>query len=128
MNFYMNRIVDGTFEGAIERVTEALKTEGFGILTEIDVQKTMKAKLGKDFRNYRILGACNPQLAFRALSAEDKIGVMLPCNVIVQQLDDGRIDVAAIDPQAAMESVGNTALSEIAAVVREKLERVVVNF
>src|SRR5271167_4738880 len=124
----MNRIVDGTFEGAIERVTEALKTEGFGILTEIDVQKTMKAKLGKDFRNYRILGACNPQLAFRALSAEDKIGVMLPCNVIVQQLDDGRIDVAAIDPQAAMESVGNTALSEIAAVVREKLERVVVNF
>jgi uncharacterized protein (DUF302 family) len=128
MNFYMNRIVDGTFEGAIERVTEALKTEGFGILTEIDVQKTMKAKLGKDFRNYRILGACNPQLAFRALSAEDKIGVMLPCNVIVQQLDDGRIDVAAIDPQAAMESVGNAALSDIAAVVREKLERVVVNF
>lgn len=128
MNFYMNRIVDGTFEGAIERVTEALKTEGFGILTEIDVQKTMKAKLGKDLRNYRILGACNPQLAFRALSAEDKIGVMLPCNVIVQQLDDGRIDVAAIDPQAAMESVGNTTLSEIAAVVREKLERVVVNF
>ena len=128
MNFYMNRIVDGTFEGAIERVTEALKTEGFGILTEIDVQKTMKAKLGKDFRNYRILGACNPQLAFRALSAEDKIGVMLPCNVIVQQLDDGRIDVAAIDPQAAMENVGNTALSEIAVAVREKLERVVVNF
>jgi uncharacterized protein (DUF302 family) len=88
----------------------------------------MKAKLGKDFRNYRILGACNPQLAFRALSAEDKIGVMLPCNVIVQQLDDGRIDVAAIDPQTAMQSVGNAALSEIAAVVREKLERVVANF
>jgi len=88
----------------------------------------MKAKLDRDFRNYRILGACNPQLAFRALSVEDKIGVMLPCNVIVQQLEDGRIDVAAIDPQAAMEGVGNAALSEIAAVVREKLERVVGNF
>jgi uncharacterized protein (DUF302 family) len=128
MNLFMNRIVDGTFDGAIERVTEALKAEGFGILTEIDVRKTMKAKLDKDFRNYRILGACNPQLAFRALSVEDKIGVMLPCNVIVQQLDDGRIDVAAIDPEAAMEGVGNAALSEIAAVVREKLERVVANF
>jgi uncharacterized protein (DUF302 family) len=125
MKFYMNRIIDGTFESAIDHVTEALKAEGFGVLTDIDVQKTMKAKLGKDFRSYRILGACNPQLAFQALTVEDKIGAMLPCNVVVQQLDDGRIEVAAIDPEASMRSVGNADLSAVAAIVREKVGRVV---
>jgi uncharacterized protein (DUF302 family) len=125
MTYYIARQVNGTFEAAIARVTEALKVEGFGVLTEIDVAKTLKTKLDKEFRPYRILGACNPSLAFQALSAEDKVGVMLPCNVIVQTLADGRIEVAAIDPTAAMEAIGNPALTPIAATVREKLQRAI---
>ena len=125
MTYYIARQVEGTFDEAIVRVTEALKAEGFGVLTEIDVAKTLKTKLDKDFRPYRILGACNPSLAFQALSAEDKVGVMLPCNVIVQALADGRIEVAAIDPAAAMEAIGNPALTPIAATVREKLQRAI---
>ncbi len=125
MKFYINRNFGGSFDSAVSRVTEALKAEGFGILTDIDVRQTMKMKIGVDFRPYRILGACNPQLAYQALTTEDKIGVMLPCSVIIQQHDDGRVEVAAIDPAAAMRSVGNPDLSEIAALVREKLDHVV---
>jgi uncharacterized protein (DUF302 family) len=125
MTFHISRQLDAGFDETIVRVTEALKTEGFGILTQVDVTTTMKAKLDKDFRPYRILGACNPALAFEALSAEPRIGVMLPCNVVVQQHADGRIEISAIDPGAAMQAVGNAALDKVAATVREKLERVV---
>jgi len=127
MKYCISRYVEGGFDATIARVTEVLKVEGFGVLTQIDVTQTLKTKIDKDFRPYRILGACNPSLAFQALSAEDKIGVMLPCNVIVQQHADGRVEVAAIDPAAAMQSVGNPALTDVAATVRDKLERVIAN-
>jgi uncharacterized protein (DUF302 family) len=113
-----------SFDDALVRVTDALSDEGFGILTDIDVKATMKKKLDLDFRDYRILGACNPPLAHRALSAEDKIGTMLPCNVIVQAVDGG-IEIAAIDPSVAMASVDNPALAPLAADVRAKLQRVI---
>lgn len=124
MTYYIAKTVSGDFDAVIERVTEALKKEGFGVLTEIDVSATMKKKLGADFRPYRILGACNPQMAFRALTAEDKIGVMLPCNVIVQKTDDG-VEVAAVDPIASMQAVKNEDLADIAGTVKEALARVV---
>lgn len=113
-----------SFDDAVARVTDALSDEGFGILTDIDVKATMKKKLDLDFREYRILGACNPPLAHRALSAEDKIGAMLPCNVIVQAVD-GAVEIAAIDPSVAMASVDNPALAPLAAEVRAKLQRVI---
>ena len=110
---------------SLERVTEELKKEGFGVLTEIDVQDTLKKKLDVSFRKYRILGACNPPFAHKALQTEDKVGLMLPCNVIVQETADGRTEVAAIDPAAAMQAVGKAELQPIAAEVRSKLDRVV---
>ena len=124
MTYYIAKTVSGDFDTVIARVTESLKKEGFGILTDIDVATTMKKKLDVDFRSYRILGACNPKLAHHALSVEDKIGVMLPCNVIVQKTDKG-VEVAAVDPVASLGRVGNPALDEAAKTVREKLARVV---
>ena len=114
-----------TYYIAVNRVTEALKAEGFGVLTEIDVKATLRKKLDVDFRPYLILGACNPSLAHRALSAEDKIGTMLPCNVIVQEPKPGSIEVAAIDPVASMMAVDNPALKPLAETVREKLKAVI---
>jgi uncharacterized protein (DUF302 family) len=125
MAYYFNKIIDSSFEEAITKVTEALKAQGFGVLTEIDVKSTMKQKLDVDFRNYRILGACNPPFAYKALSVEDKIGTMLPCNVIVQELSDGKIEIAAIDPIASMSAVQNPALSDIAFEVQDRLKKVV---
>ncbi|MFI5011135.1 MAG: DUF302 domain-containing protein [Hyphomicrobiales bacterium] len=125
MTYYIARTVSGGFEENVAKVVAALKQEGFGVLTEIDVSSTLKQKLGIDFRKYRILGACNPALAHKALTAEDKIGVMLPCNVIVQEGAEGQVEIAAIDPMAAMDRVGNPALTEIARLVAEKLGRVV---
>ena len=125
MQYYIAKIVSGGFPAIVERVIEALKAEGFGVLTEIDVKATMKKKLDIDFRDYRILGACNPLLAHQALTADDKIGTMPPCNVIVQDLGGGRIEVAAIDPGISMEHVGNPTLSTIAESVTSKLKRVV---
>ena len=113
------------FQDAVARVTDALKVEGFGVLTDIDVQATMKAKLNSDVPAYRILGACNPSMAWQALQAEDRIGTMLPCNVIVQQRDNGDVEVAAVDPAASMQAVDNPALAGIAADVRESLKRVI---
>ncbi len=127
MSYYFNKTLNISFDDAITKVTEELKKEGFGILTEIDVKEAMKKKLDKDFRKYRILGACNPPFAYKALQAEDKIGTMLPCNVIVQETDDGNVEVAAIDPVASMQAVGNQALKEIALEVREKLKTVLTN-
>jgi uncharacterized protein (DUF302 family) len=125
MTYYFSKTITATMDDAIERIIAALKAEGFGVLTEIDIKATLKKKLGKDFRPYHILGACNPDLAFQALSAEDKIGTMLPCNVIVQDAGEGRIEVAAVDPAASMQAVGNPELGEIAKAVREKLKRVI---
>jgi len=125
MKYYFSKIIDEDFDQAILKVTESLKTEGFGILTEIDVQSTFKKKLNVDFRPYRILGACNAPFAFKALQAEDKIGTMLPCNVIVHQLKDGKVEVAAVDPMASMQAVENSTLSTVAANVRDKLKNVI---
>jgi uncharacterized protein (DUF302 family) len=127
MTYYVNRKIAAGFDDAVERVTRALQAEGFGILTDIDVGATLKKKLDVDFHNYRILGACNPPNAYKALQAEDKIGTMLPCNVIVQETPDGEVELAAIDPVASMQAVDNPALQEIAATIREQLKRAVQN-
>lgn len=123
MNYTFDRKIAGTFNDVVERTIAALKKEGFGVLTDIDVSATMKAKLGVEFRPYRILGACNPPLAHQALQAEDKIGAMLPCNVIVQEKANG-IEVSAVDPLAGMERIGNPELSGIAGEVAGKLKKV----
>jgi uncharacterized protein (DUF302 family) len=125
MNYYFSKTVHLPFDEAITRVTEELKKEGFGVLTEIDVKATLKKKLDVDFRNYRILGACNPPFAYQALLAEDKIGTMLPCNVIVQELAPGTVEIAAIDPIASMAAVDNPGLAQIGMQVRAKLQKVV---
>lgn len=125
MTYYIATSLDGSFEATIARVEAALKEEGFGVLTRIDVRETMKAKLDKDFRPYVILGACNPTLAYEALQLEDKVGTMLPCNVVVQQPSRGKIEVAAVDPVASMQAIDNPQLKEAAKAVREKLSRVI---
>ena len=125
MSYYFSKIVDNSFEEAIDKVTRELKEEGFGILTEIDVKETFKKKLDVDFRKYRILGACNPQMAHKAITAESKIGTMLPCNVIVQELENGRIEVSAVDPVASMTAIENDDLGNIAQEVRAKLQSVI---
>src|SRR6478672_2067259 len=107
MEYYFSKTVPGSFDDAIIKVTKALQAEGFGILTEIDVKAILKKKLNVDFYNYKILGACNPSFAHKALLAEDKIGTMLPCNVIVQERNAGQVEVSAIDPSASMQSVEN---------------------
>jgi len=125
MGYYMATLLEGTFETAVARVEAALKEQGFGVLTRIDVSETLKAKIGRDFRPYVILGACNPTLAYQALQLEDKVGTMLPCNVVVQQPSPGRIDVAAVDPVASMQAIDNQALKHVALAVREKLSRAI---
>ena len=125
MSYYFSKVLSVSFDEAVDRVTQKLKEQGFGVITEIDVTQTLKTKIGVDFRPYRILGACNPTLAHEALKLEDKVGTMLPCNVVVQELGPGRIEVAAIDPVASMAAIDNPALLEKAAVVREKLETVI---
>jgi uncharacterized protein (DUF302 family) len=127
MVYYFVKTVEMTFDETITKVTEELQKEGFGILTEIDVTAALKKKLGVDFRKYRILGACNPALAYKALQAEDKIGLMLPCNVVVQELADGKVEVAAIDPVASMQAVANADLIGTAGEVRAKLRLVIKN-
>ena len=125
MKYYFNKTMKGTFEEVIDKVTQGLKDEGFGILTEIDVKETLKKKLDVNFKKYRILGACNPPYAHKALQAEDKIGTMLPCNVIVQEIEDGVIEVAAVNPMASMQAVNNEILAEIASEITTKLENVI---
>jgi uncharacterized protein (DUF302 family) len=125
MSYYISKVLDKPFDETVEQVVAALGEEGFGVLTEIDVQATLKKKLDVDFRRYQILGACNPAFAYQALQAEPMIGAMLPCNVIVQETDDGRTDVAAVDPIASMQAVENPDLAGIAGEVRDKLQRVV---
>ncbi|HSP40244.1 MAG TPA: DUF302 domain-containing protein [Gillisia sp.] len=125
MSYYFSKTLDTSFDDAIDKVTKELKEEGFGILTEIDVKETFKKKLDIDFRKYRILGACNPQMAHKAISAESKIGTMLPCNVIVQEVENGKTEVSAVDPVASMTAVENDDLGSIAQEVRSKLQLVI---
>jgi uncharacterized protein (DUF302 family) len=127
MTYNNSKTVNCSYDEAIEKVTEELKKEGFGVLTEIDVKETLKKKLDVDFRKYKILGACNPPLAYKALQAEENIGVMLPCNVIVQEKSGGEVQVSAINPMVAMQSVGNKSLNEVAEQVSSKLQNVLKN-
>jgi uncharacterized protein (DUF302 family) len=127
VSYYFKKTLSIGFDQAIQRIIEELKKEGFGILTKIDVKETIKKKLNEDFRKYHILGACNPPFALNALKAEDKIGLMLPCNVIVQQISENEIEVAAIDPVSAMQGIENPTLGEIAKQVQAKLRSAVEN-
>jgi uncharacterized protein (DUF302 family) len=127
MAYYFSKTIRASFDEAVTRITEELKKEGFGILTEIDVKETLKKKLNVDFRKYRILGACNPPLAHQALELEDKIGTMLPCNVVVQETGQGQVEVAAIDPVASMQAVHNPKLGKVAEEVQGKLKKVIGN-
>jgi uncharacterized protein (DUF302 family) len=123
MSYYFAQTLHSSFDDAVAKITAALKEEGFGVITEIDVKETLKRKLDVDFRRYKILGACNPKLAHEALKLEDKVGTMLPCNVIVQELGSGQVEVAAIDPVASMQAIGNAELEKKAQVVRQKLQQ-----
>jgi len=125
MSYYFAKTIEMPFEDAVEHVTKALRAEGFGVLTDIDVKETLKKKLDVEFHDYRILGACNAPYAYRALQTEDKIGVMLPCSVIVQQKARGSVEVAAVNPVGAMEVVGNPDLAELGNEVARKLEGVI---
>jgi uncharacterized protein (DUF302 family) len=125
MAYYFSKTLPVDFAEGVRRATEALKLEGFGIITEIDVKETFQKKLGLAFRNYRILGACNPALAHEALALEDKVGTMLPCNVVVQETPGGAIEIAAIDPVASMAAIDNPRLKQAAEGVREKLQRAI---
>ncbi len=125
MSYYFSTRVNGDFNAVIEKVTAALKEEGFGVLTEIDVQATLKKKLDVDFRPYRILGACNPPFAHQALQAEPKVGTMLPCNVVVEEVEPGVCEVSAVDPLASMMAINNPELEGIARQVQEKLKKVI---
>ncbi|NIM57980.1 MAG: DUF302 domain-containing protein [Candidatus Aminicenantes bacterium] len=127
MSYYFSKKINESYEKTLEKVIESLKSEGFGILTEIDVKETLKNKLDVDFQKYKILGACNPPFAYEALKAENKIGTMLPCNVIVQEMSEGQMEVAAVDPVASMKAIDNPALLEIANQVQGKLKKVVMS-
>ena len=125
MSYYLNKMLDCPFAEAVERVTAALQRQGFGVLTDIDVKKTLQAKIGVEFHEYRILGACNPRLAYEALQLEDKIGTMLPCNVVVQDAGNRKTEVSAIDPVASMQAVDNPRLKEAAERVKVLLRKVI---
>lgn len=125
MSYYVSTKFNGSFDEAITKTTEELKKEGFGILTEIDFKETLKKKLDVDFKKYKILGACNPGFAHKALQAEDKIGTMLPCNVIVEEHEDGTVEVSAVNPLDSMQAVQNSSLGDIAGEVKSKLEKVI---
>ena len=128
MSYYFSKTIHSSFEDGVRLTRDALDAEGFGVITEIDIQRTLKVKIGVDFRPYLILGACNPTMAHQALEIEDKVGTMLPCNVIVQARSDGTVEVAAIDPVASMQAIGNVALTakaaEVAAKLRSALDRI----
>lgn len=125
MSYYISKTIESTFDEAIEHVTETLKKEGFGLISTINIHEKLKEKLDVDFKKYIILGACNPAFAYKALQLEDKIGVMLPCNVIVQEMDNGKIEVAAVDPLESMQAIQNQELGVMATEVRDMLKRAV---
>ena len=125
IDYYFSKTLTGSFENAIQKVTEALKAEGFGILTEIDIKATLKKKLDVDFYNNKILGACNPPFAYKALLAEDKIGTMLPCNIIIQERVTGQVEISAVDPVASMQAIENKELGDIASEIRARSQKVI---
>jgi uncharacterized protein (DUF302 family) len=125
MEYFFSKTISGSFDNAIQKVTESLKAEGFGILTEIDIKATLKKKLDVDFYNYKILGACNPHFAYQALVAEDKIGTMLPCNIIIQEKVTGQVEISAVDPVASMLAIENKELADIATEIRVRLQKVI---
>ena len=125
MAYYLGTTLSMAFDAAVARVVDVLKGEGFGVISDIDIKQTLKAKIGVDFPNYRILGACNPALAYEALKLENKVGTMLPCNVVVRDAGGGQTEVAAIDPVASMEAIDNPALKQAAVQIRAKLEKVI---
>lgn len=125
MSYHFSKKLDLSFDDAIEKTTAVLKDEGFGVLTEIDIKATLKKKLDVDFRNYQILGACNPPNAYKALQAEGHIGLMLPCNVIVQEHENGDVEVSAVDPVASMQAIENNDLGDVAKDVRDMLKKVI---
>ncbi len=125
MKYYISKKLNTSFDEALIKVTESLKSEGFGVLSEINLHEKLKEKLNVDFRRYKILGACNPAFAYKALQSEDKVGTMLPCNVIIQELAKDEIEVAAVDPVASMMAIDNSSLESIAIEVQEKLKRVI---
>jgi uncharacterized protein (DUF302 family) len=127
MSYYFSKITDASFEEVLTKVADELTKEGFGILTEIDVRETLRKKLDVNFQKYKILGACNPPFAYEALQTENKIGMLLPCNVVVQELPDGKVEVAAIDPVQSMQVVGNPTLKVVAEKVQAKLRNVINN-
>jgi uncharacterized protein (DUF302 family) len=128
MSYYFNKTLkNSSFEEAIEKVTAELKKEGFGVLTEIDVKETLKKKIGVDFKKYKILGACNPHFAHKVLTSEDKIGVFLPCNVVVEEHENGSVEVSAFDPIASMAAIDNKAIEGLAKEVQQKLKSVIEN-
>ena len=127
MNYHFSKIMSSDFDSTIMKVIDELKKEGFGIVTDIDMKETLKKKIDVNFRKYRILGACNPKYAYQALLVEDKVGTMLPCNIVVQEHADGRIEVSAIDPMASMMAIENDKLGTLANEIREKLRRVIEN-
>ncbi len=125
MSYYFTKTISTTFDDAIKKVTDKLKEEGFGILSEIDVKETLKKKLDVDFKKYRFLGTCNPPFAYKALQAEDKIGAMLPCNVIVVEQEENKIEISAVDPVASMQAIDNESLNDIAFEIQSKLKKVI---
>jgi uncharacterized protein (DUF302 family) len=125
MKYYIEKTINYTFDEAVAKITDELKKEGFGVLSEIDIHEKLREKLNVDFRKYKILGACNPSFAYEALKVENKIGTMLPCNVIVQELENGKTEVAAVNPVASMQAVDNSNLKTIAQKIKEKLNNVV---
>ncbi|HZH68103.1 MAG TPA: DUF302 domain-containing protein [Chitinophagales bacterium] len=127
MSYYFSKTLNTDWDNAKEKVIASLKTEGFGVLTEIDMKATLNKKLGVEMRPYTILGACNPSFAYKAVIAEENIGTMLPCNVIMQEKKDGQIEISAVDPVASMQAIKNKDLSEIAGEVRDKLQRAIEN-
>jgi uncharacterized protein (DUF302 family) len=125
MSYYFSKVLDTDFQTAIDRTVAGLKTKGFGIITEIDLKATFQLKLGKEIRPYRILGACNPNYAYEAIQVENKVATMLPCNVIVQELENGKIEVAAINPVDSMAAIRNTKLKDLAGNVEGLLKEVI---
>jgi len=125
MNYYMSKILTDSFESAEEKIIQELKKEGFGIVTELDLQEKFRDKLNIDFRKYKILGACNPEYAYKALNIEDKVGVMLPCNVVIQELKSGKIEVAIVNPIASMSGIVNSKLIEFAGEIQQKLKSII---
>jgi uncharacterized protein (DUF302 family) len=125
MSYFISKIIQTDFDNAVIKVTDQLKTEGFGILTEIDVKDTLKKKIDVDFRKYKILGACNPPSAYKALSSESNIGLLLPCNIVVQESKEGEIEISAVNPKVSMQSVNNPNLESLAEDISSRLERVI---